>query len=522
VAITEIPLGTRRREDIRRQMEDLAAMARKGSIEAHARLLHRADDGKRILAQRHHREWCRILETPERWPYVVIVAPPGTAKTTWVSQILAAHRIGVTGGNVRLGLISNTATQAEALGAVVQAIIEKPAFKEIYGVEPDLKRAWRNNWFFTTGRSPDDPNPTLHATGIGGPVQGRRYDEIILDDPTDWDDSRSDLVMQRQRDWLKNTLIQRFPLGQRPPDGKGTRMVVILTRWSARDLVPTLKDIGFALVHMPALGYWDRVLSCPECGEERNAALEAALDLCEHCGSEEEPSVTLGVEPLWGEKESREVLEEERENDQIMFELVKQGNPSVLAGDYFDPDTFQRGPLPSPSKFTKVVQFIDTAGGKDLRKGDYFCEATVGQTADGSGWVIDIDRGRYDAPKQERQTLLNYERWSDWRGSKLDLVCIEEANEGLALYQNLIVSSRLPLKSVPALKDKEWRAIPLANSYRNRKMWHDEGARWRRPLEAELEAFPNGAHDDQVDAVGGAWTEIGSAGPRVRTLAPEV
>jgi predicted phage terminase large subunit-like protein len=521
VTTHEIPLATRKREDIRRQIVDLAAMARAGSIEAHARLLHRADDGKRILAMRHHREWCRILEARERFPYVVIVAPPGTAKTTWVSQVYASHAIGIKGGDVRIGLISNTATQAEALGAVVQQIVEKPAFDEVYDVRPDLSRAWRSNWFFTTGRQTDDPNPTLHATGIGGPVQGRRYDEIILDDPTDWDDARSDTIMGRQRDWLRNTLIQRFPLGQRPPDGKGTRMVVILTRWSARDLVPTLKDLGFVVVHMPALGYWDRIVSCPECGEERDPSLEASLGPCEKCGTETEPTVTIGDEPLWAEKESREALETERENDQIMFELVKQGNPSVLSGDYFDPDNFQRGPLPGGDKFTKVVQFVDTAGGKDMRKGDYFCMATVGTVASGEGWIIDIDRGRYDAPTQERRVVRNYETWTDWRGKKIDLVCVEMKNEGIALYQNLIVSSRLPMKDVEVTADKTWRAIPLANAYRARKMWHPESAKWRKPYEAELEAFDNGAHDDQVDAAGGAWAELGSAGPRVRTLAPE-
>ena len=62
---------------------------------------------------------------------------------------------------------------------------------------------------------------------------------------------------------------------------------------------------------------------------------------------------------------------------------------------------------------------------------------------------MDVERGRYRAPKQEAMVELKAAEWNP------ELICIEDKNEGIALYQNLITRTRLPLKSVTPQKDKE-------------------------------------------------------------------
>ena len=49
--------------------------------------------------------------------------------------------------------------------------------------------------------------------------------------------------------------------------------------------------------------------------------------------------------------------------------------------------------------------------------------------------------------------------------------------------------------------DKYTRAIPAAARYESGMVYHREGAYWLNELEAELLAFPNGAHDDQVNVM---------------------
>jgi len=487
------------------------------SLEAHARLFMRTESGEPITAFRHHAEWIEVMEDADTYPYVVIIAPPGTAKSSWASIAYPSWVIGRTEGRNRVGLVCNTATQAVAFSRAVQAVIEQPLYRATYGVEPDYERGWAQNHWYVTG-TPKGPNPTFLAAGVGGPILGKRFDTIILDDPTTWDEGRSDVVMDGQRHWLKSTLLTRFPVGRRPPYGKGSRMIVILTRWGVLDIVGTLEQVGFKVLTMPALGYWDSTATCRECNEPRDTSPTKILFPCEHCGSEMPATVELGVEALWPETESREMLEEERLSDPLLFELVKQGNPMAMAGEMFDPQNFQRADRPDPAEFAQLIQFVDTAGGKDQRRGDYFVDATVGFTKeDDVIWVLGIDRARYTAPDQENAVMRNHELWTQWFGKRIDLVCIEDVNEGTALYQRMVKSTRLPLKAVNPVKDKQFRAIPLANAYIQKKVWHPQGERWVKEYEMELVSFPGGAHDDQVDAVAGAVSASGP-GPRIRVL----
>lgn len=487
-----IPPDIALREAVHRKMQALAERAPR-SIAAHAALLHKTNLGLPIIPARHHLEWCRIMEDIQDHRWVVVVAPPGYAKSTWFSMVYPAWRIGVTGGRVRIGLVSNTASLTWGFSAAIQRIIADPLYQQIYpGVEPDYQRGWSQAQFWTKG-SVDPANPTVLASGIGGSIQGKRFDEILLDDPTTWEEARSDTTMESQRLWLKALLLKRFPPGYGPPDGEG-RMVVVLTRWGERDLVMTFEELGFKIVTMPALGYWDRELD-----DEGNV-------------------VAWGEEPLWPEVESKAELERQREEDEITFELVKQGNPKAVGGDLFDLDMLQRAPMPDRESFDHVIQYVDTAGGKDRRKGDFFVMGTVGVRKNGEEvWILNMERHRLAAPEQERTVVREAQRWQP------NLLCIEDANEGIALYQRLIVSHRLPLKAIKPIRDKEFRAIALANMYRAGRVFHPlapDGSipRWVRTYEAELAAFPRGAHDDQVDAACGAYNESGAAGPRLRVL----
>lgn len=473
-----------KREKLARHIHELYEAA-PNSLRAHTQLFHRTPEDSRIVPARHHQEWVDVLEDRETYPWVCVVAPPGYAKSTWFSMAYPAWRIGQTGGRVRIGLIANTATQAQGFAQAIRDVVDTPEYRRAYpDALPDYERGWRiSEWAMTN--CPQGQTLSLTAAGYQGPILGKRFDEIILDDPTTWDEARSVATMEKQRHWLRSTLITRFPPGKRPPHGHGGRMVVVLTRWSEQDLVPTLEELGFKIIRMPALGYWDRVVD------------------------EETGELLYGMEPLWPETEPLEQLEAERDEDELIFELVKQGNPRVLAGDTFNADNFQRGE--PPAQFDRVVQYVDTAGGRDRKKGDWFALLTMGRKGRDI-WVVDVVRKRMGAPDQQAAVKAAAEKWSP------DMIFIEAKNEGVALYQQLVQEARLPLQLQDVTKDKEFRAIPLSNAYRARMVWHDEGAKWRRSFEAELEAFPAGAHDDQVDAAAGAFNALDEDGPRVRVL----
>lgn len=467
-------------------------------IEAHAKLLHRTDRGDPVVLPRHARVWAQIAQLADRYRWVCVVAPPGYIKSTFWSVIYPAWEIG-RNPRARIAIIGNTASQAYEFSKAVQGVVESQWYQRTYGpdVQPDYKRGWaQDSWYVKGAIGP--PNPTMLAAGVGGPILGKRFDTVVLDDPTTYEQARSKATMEAQRVWLTRTLFFRFAAGERPPGGTRSRMVVVLTRWGSRDLVPVLEDNGFKIVRMPALGFWD-----------------ATYDIASE-------KWVYGVAPLWPEAESQETLLAEQEHDPIGFDLVKQGEARAgEGGKVFDPDTFQRGTCPYGA-LGGTTCWVDTAGGKSRLRGDYFCMAALGQneTLPDPGaqvWVVEINRDRYTAPEQERQVEYTAERLASM-GCPPRAIWIATSNEGGAsLYQRLVARTRLPLHEATEREDKEFRAIPLSNAYRSRYVWHDS-APWNRAYELELEYFPNGDHDDQVDAAAGAYKAMADPGVRVRTL----
>lgn len=503
-ALRELP-PARQRQAIEIRVEALRRAA-PFSLMAHARLVHRDSEGRAIVPARHHYEWVRILEDREKFPWVVIVAPPGFAKSTWITWTYPTWRIGTTGGRTRVGVVSNAAGQASAWVAAIGDAIMSDPFRAAYpSVRPDKKRGWGKNKIFVTG-APAGPNPSCLGSGIGGvSVLGKRFDEIVLDDPTTWENARSRTVMDGQRHWLKTTLVSRFPPGTGPPDGVGGRMTVVLTRWSEQDLVPTLADLGFTVIRMPALGYWDGV------GDPSSRDFEP------------------GEEALWPEQMSRQQLESQRDEDPLIFSLVMQGDSRVLAGDTFDSAWFQHDVPPSRDLFERVITFIDTSGGRDRSRGDYAVILTLGRqklAPEKQGgkprtryWVLAVDRGRYSPLRQ-----LDRVKWAAtvWEP---DQVVVEDVNEAAALIELLQEDATFtrPIRRYKPINDKEFRALAVAGQYRAGRFFHPAGAegqaeRWVRSFEAELEAFPNSDHDDQVDALSGAFNSMSRRGLGFRLL----
>lgn len=505
--------------------ETLRRLAPK-SLEAHARLVHRDDAGERLVATRHDAEWIRVLESREEFPWVVVVAPPGYGKSTWFSIAYPSWEIGRTNGRVRYGLVSSAAGQANAFAQAVGESILTPSYQAAYpDVKPDKKRGWSRGHFFVTN-CPEGANPTMLSSGLGGvSVLGKRFDVIGIDDPTTWEQARSETVMAGQRHFLRSTLMSRFPPGMGPPDGVGGRCVAVLTRWSERDLVPEFEDLGFAVVRMPALGYWDKHAHCPDCEELRDPDLITLLGDCEHCGSTKAPTVEYGEEALWPEKETARQLNAMRDEDELVFELVMQGNTKVIKGDFFEEDWWYHAEVPSREKFQRVVSFVDTASGRKRKKGDFFVIATLGKLKkehwpEYGGrryWWLDTYRKRIPTTKHVDACSTVYGR-QDLRPNKL---IVEDKNEGIALYDQLKEQKPwMNVGKVSPVTDKEYRATPMARSMRRAYFAFPPAAQapWVRTAQLEMEEFPEGEHDDVVDAGSGAFNALTGGGVKLTVL----
>ncbi len=147
---------------------------------------------------------------------------------------------------------------------------------------------------------------------------------------------------------------------------------------------------------------------------------------------------------------------------------------------------------------------------------DYTASACVGADSDGNVFIRDVIRGRWEWPDQERimeQTMLSEPKVVQG---------VEKALHGIAAIQALARKRSLlsvPLVGVDVDRDKLSRALPLAARAEQGKVFLVRGA-WIPEFLDEITVFTGQGetHDDQVDAVSGAYALAGMRWPRSRKL----
>ena len=136
---------------------------------------------------------------------------------------------------------------------------------------------------------------------------------------------------------------------------------------------------------------------------------------------------------------------------------------------------------------------------------DYSVGAKVGMSLDGDIYVIDVQRGRWEWPALIRvigETALT----DDQQVSQT----VETAGVQRGMLDLLMAEPRLaaiPFRGITPIADKITRANPVLARAEQHKV-HLLRASWNAAFLDEFCAFPEADHDDQVDAVSGAFQAI--------------
>src|SRR5579863_483816 len=104
-------------------------------------------------------------------PRLMIFMPPGSAKSTYVSQLLTPHLFARYPGCQIIGA-SHTADLAEDFSGKIHSLIREHERTLGYGLATES----RGRWYTTNGSS-------YLAAGVGGAIPGFRADFGIIDDP---------------------------------------------------------------------------------------------------------------------------------------------------------------------------------------------------------------------------------------------------------------------------------------------------------------------------------------------------
>jgi hypothetical protein len=274
---------------------------------------------------RHHRLIIEHLEKviSGEIDRLMIFAPPGSAKSTYTSELLPPYWFKQFPRSSVIGC-SHTGELAERFGRKVRNKILLKA--PILGYSLDESNRAASRWETTNGGE-------YFAAGVGGAITGRRADLAIIDDPVkSREEAESELVRTKTFEWYKSDLVTRLK-----PDA---RIILIQTRWH-------LDDLGGMLLHEMERGGDQWVILCLP-------AFATADD----------PLGRKVGEVLWPDWENKEAIERKRTILGVRdFESLYQQNPQPPGGTYFLQkdflDEFGR-PVAYPEWCDCVFATIDT------------------------------------------------------------------------------------------------------------------------------------------------------------------
>jgi len=393
---------------------------------------------------------------------LIINMPPRHTKSEFASHLFPAYLLGK---NPRLKIIeaTHTADLAINFGRKVRDLIDRDDYTELF---PDtaLKADSRSAGKWLTNKGGE-----YYAAGTGGALAGRGADLFIIDDPHSEQDAMSDKAMDDAYEW--------FMTGPRQRLQPGGAIVIVMTRWSKKDLT------GRLIKRM---------------AQEKEADQWELIEF---------PAVLPSGNPLWGN------FWKLTELDSIKASV----SPSKWASQYMQRPTgegisiipkewFQIWEKEKPPKCDYIIQSYDTAFLKSERAdytaittwGVFYPEGKIGEEMytgnDAHLILIDCIKERFDFPELKAEALRLYEFWNP------DTVIIEAKASGLPLVQELRRVG-IPVNTFSPGKgqDKIARLNSVSPIFQDGRIWIPEN-RWGEELIEEISDFPNGENDDLVDA----------------------
>ena len=450
-----------------------------------------------LVVPAHLRE---VSAFANRHTRAVVLEPRGFGKTTLLCH-RAARLIGLTGGAIRIGILCAVDEDAENLAAAIRRIVEQPRFAEVFpwataGVEGPR---WRDSAW--TIRGVDlGKDVTCRAMSLGSVRAGPRLDLLLADDPVGFQENATALGRAKALDTLLEVVLPMLV-----PDG---RVVLAGTRWHEDDVFAQLTSRGWRTLVRRAIedgrSLWPEWFSL-EALAERRAALGSALFAAQYLND---------ASALGGEVFRREWFR--------WVDVVPPGISRRVGVDL-------AASLSERADYTAVVELVETADHTLVIVGAWRERLDEGHRAWLTGLTAraGLAAGReYGPPVGPRlcqplgilPPLFAGATGDPALPRRLTAVNIEATAFQTVFVRELVRNTGLPVHGVKPDRDKMTRARPVGALMEAGRVAFWSHAPGLAELEAELVAFPNGGHDDLVDALAYAANLGEPPAPRILPL----
>ena len=425
-----------------------------------------------FISGSHHRRIAKIFEAVARGEKkrVIINLGPRHTKSEFASYLLPSWILGKF-PKKKVMQISNTAELAEGFGRKVRNLVDSGVYKDIFPeveLRTDSKAAgrWNTNY-----------NGEYFASGVGGTVTGRGADLLIIDDPH----SEGEAVLAQHNPEIYDKVFEWYTSGPRQRLQPGGAIIIVMTRWSLRDLT------GQVLEASAARGgdKWEVV---------------------------EFPAILPSNKPLWPEFWSYDELDairKELPNGKWMAQYQQQ--PTSESSAIIKREWWQEWEHENPPRVDFIIMAMDTAFEKKT-SADFSAAVVFGvfdNEEDGGQpnlILLNSWKDRLEFPELKEKTLELYHEWEP------DSVIIEKKSSGAPLIYELRRMG-VPVQEFTPNKgnDKITRLNAIADIFASGKVWAPR-RRWSEELIDEVAAFPAGRNDDLVDCVSLALARFRSGG----------
>ena len=412
-----------------------------------------------FISGKHHAIMADAFERVARGDLkrLIINMPPRHTKSEFASYLLPSWFLGKH-PEKKIIQTAHTAELAVGFGRKVRNLVSSEEYRKVFDtvLSSDSKAAGRWN---------TDAGGDYFAIGVGGAVTGKGADLLIIDDP------HSEQEAKQGNPAVFDNVYEWFTSGPRQRLQPGGAIIIVMTRWSKRDLTgQILKNAG-----KEGVDQWE------------------IIDF---------PAIMPSGTPLWPAFWSKEALESlKAELPVAKWEAQYQQNPTSEEGAIIKREHWRIWEKDHAPDCDYIIQSWDTAFEKNNRA-DYSACTTwgvfdqVNQHGDLRANIILLDafKGRLEFPELKKQALELYQEWEP------DTLIVEKRAAGAPLIYEMRKMG-IPLSEFTPGKgnDKISRVNAISDLFASGVVWCPE-TRWAEEVMDELASFPNGDHDDLVDS----------------------
>ena len=346
-------------------------------------------------------------------------------------------------------IVNNTQTLADNFGIRLrQMFIDNEDLLAKFGITLSTERHARATFMF---KKDGELAGSIKLMGAMGTITGQDVDVLLVDDIQKGFTDTTPTLLEKMYNYFTEILLQRLE-----PHSK---MIILQTRWHSQDVIGRLKQEQsdkYKFIEIPAL--------------------------------REDGSC------IFPERYKPEFFyEREREMGTRMFQTLYQCTPMDMTGDFFDLDCLRfneepRDIIASVRAWDMAYSESDTA--------DYTAGVLMLKSEDNTVYIQDLVHGRF-GNKNKSKVLATAKKEPD---TPIGIEYGVGASAKLLSHEWKSYLKGYNVREITPIKSKEDRAFGLSNAILDGEVVCNLKGKSLEAFMKELTAFPDGVHDDIVDA----------------------